>query len=354
MKNDKRSPLIAETLRGLKKLDDRVYMLDYRFPYALDKLLRRGVKGMAGLTLFAQRHVHTAARLHPLPGGFGCSTFNARTPEGKVLMGRNFDYKDSVCLVVFTSPEGGYRSVSVTTGTFLLYGIRRQRLDRAAEPLRLMGAPYVCMDGLNEAGLAAAILEIKAKATRQSTGRTPITPPVAVRAILDSCATVDEALTLLSAYDMRDLLFTNYHYQLADARGNTAIVEYVGGEMHVIRPESAGGCLALTNFFLTEGGDNRREMGRDRFETIRDTLERGRGEMTEAEAMALLQRCELCYHHKWMPHMVTTVWSAVYNCTERTMELCAGMEHSRLWRFSPTEPGRAVPVINGKGGANAR
>ena len=84
---------------------------------------------------------------------------------------RNFDYKDSLCFVVWTSPENGYRSMTGTLGTFLLYGKKWQNPKNLKDHIRMMGAPYCCMDGVNEKGLAAAILEIKTKPTKQKTGK---------------------------------------------------------------------------------------------------------------------------------------------------------------------------------------
>ena len=125
---------------------------------------------------------------------------------------------------------------------------------------------------------------------------------------------------------MRDLIFANYHYQFADAEGNSAIVEYVNNEMHIIRQNYQGENLKLTNYFLTEGGDNRKEMGRDRYKRIDDKL------------------CELNYHHKWMPHMVITVWSSVYNCTKKTMKMCSGMNYDDMYEFSLDEPGKVKKI----------
>ena len=329
----------AATIDSLQQVSDTLWMVNYQYPYGLGAMLRRGARGMGGIISFIQKQArHPAAVPSPAVGGFGCSTFNIRTPDGDVLMGRNFDYKDSLCIVAWTSPAHGYRSLMVTAGMFLLYGKKWQNLKTQRHPLRLMGLPYVCMDGINEMGLAAAIREIKAKATKQTTGKTPITPPVALRAVLDTCKDVDEAVALLKRYDMRDLLFVNYHYQFTDAAGNSAIVEYVDNKMHVIRQSAPQESLTLTNFFLTEGGDNRREMGRSRFENIAACVKE-KGVLTEDAAMDLLHKNSMYRPHDWMPHMVATVWSGVYNCTARTVLLCAGLDYQKRFRFTLDRPG---------------
>ena len=203
-----------------------------------------------------------------------------------------------------------------------------------------MIAPYCCMDGVNEKGLAAAILEIKSKSTKQKTGKKPIISPIAIRAVLDKCSTVDEAIELFKSYDMRDVLLVNYHYQFADAQGNSAIIEYVDNKMHIIRQNKKDENLMLTNYFLTEGGDNRKGMGEDRYQRIGERLEQNGYTLSEEDAMTLLSDCTLYYHHKYFPHMVITVWSSVYNLTKGTMKMCAGMNYDTMYEFSLNEPGK--------------
>ena len=329
---------IAKTLESVQCVTDYIYTVDYKADYSLDALLAAGLPNMASLILFAQKVLREPRAVFSPTIRGGCSTFNTKTPDGAFILGRNFDYKDAPCVIVWTAPENGYRSVAVADATYMLYDLKWPQIRKQKKPLRLLAAPYTSMDGINEKGLAAAILEIKAKSTKQQTGKTPITTTVALRAFLDKCATVEECIALLEQYDMHDPMFVNYHYQFLDASGNSAIVEYVDNQMHVIRPTDAAGCLALTNFFLTEGGDNSKEMGRDRYCNITEKLADSPA-LSEHEAMDLLSQNTLYYHHAWMPHMVTTLWSAVYNCTDRSMLLFAGMDYSQRYRFSVDKHG---------------
>ena len=329
-----------ETLSSFRQVDDYIWTVVYQGSYGLDELLEKGKKGILGIARFAQDHVRSKqVYINPFVRDCGCSTFNSRTPDNDVILGRNFDYKDSICIVTWTSPENAYRSISVTFGTFFLFGKKWQNPKNIKNHTRVMAAPYCCMDGINEMGLAAAILEIKAKSTKQKTGKTPIITPIALRGILDKCKNVDEAVEFLKQYDMYDPLYANYHYQFADADGNSAIVEYVNNEMHVIRQSEKDENLKLTNFFLTEGGDNRKEMGRDRYHRIDERLCECDHSISEKDAMKLLESCTLHYHHKYLPHMVITVWSSVYNCTKKTMKMCAGMNYNDMYEFSVDEPG---------------
>ena len=334
---------LEDTLATLKRVDDNIWTMEYKSSYGLDALLEKGCDTIMDAVRFLQKEVKLPAlTINPDHDGFACSTFNAKTPEGNYIFGRNFDYKAAPCLVLWSKPEKGYRSMSVVDTTFFLHGTKYMPLKNAKKPLRVMGAPYTSMDGVNEKGLACGILEIKSKATKQNTGKKPIITTVALRAVLDKCASVDEAIDLFAAYDMHDSLFINYHYQLADAEGNSAIIEYVNNQMHVIRQEKEEDNLMLTNFFLTPGGDNHDGRGYDRYEKIEKTLAETGGVITEDDAMKLLSEVTLHYQHKTLKHMVITLWSSVYNCNEKTMLMCAGMDYSKKYRFSLDKPGEAV------------
>ena len=335
-----------ETLKTLKKVSDHLFIMDYRYPYSIDEMLEKGVKGMLGAALSIQKLLKSPLPVvSPAAGRFGCSTFNAVNEEGHAIMGRNFDYKESDCFVVWTQPEGGYRSMGTGTLNFLIYGIKHMKLEKAKRPLRLLGTPYVTMDGINEKGLALAILEIKAKPTKQSTGKIPTIPPIALRGMLDRCANVEEAIEFFSRFDMQDLIGVNYHYFIADESGAAAIIEYVDNEMRVIRQKTPGEHIALTNYFLSEGGDNTKGRGFERYENICNKLcECGEG-MSEDEAMELLSQNTLLYRHPKLPHMVDTVWSNVFDLKSRTQLTCAGMDYGKAFKFSLDRPGEYETVL---------
>lgn len=335
---------IDKTMSTFTQLDDNIWMLEYKSDYALEKMLSKGVSSIMDAVVFLQKHLRLPLAPNPTHSGFACSTFNAKNPQGAFIFGRNFDYKAAPCVVCWTAPEDGYKSMSVIDSTFFLHGTKYLSLKNHRDSLRVMGAPYMAMDGINEMGLACGILEIKSKATKQQTGKKPIITTVALRAVLDKCATVDEAVELFSSYDMHDSLFINYHYQFADAQGNSAIIEYVDNKMHVIKQKKENDCLILTNYFLTEGGDNHDGRGYDRYERIEKKLSEKDGSLTEDEAMTLLSECVLNYKHPLLKHQVITLWSSVYNCNKKSMLMCAGMDYGKKYLFSLDEPGKFIAL----------
>lgn len=322
-----------KTLQTLRELDEHIMLLDYHCDYDLPGMLAAGKKSALGIARFLQKQIRSPRlAANPLCGHGGCSTFNVRTPEGKVIMGRNFDFKDARCLVVWTHPENGYRSMAVCNQNLMMYAdVRRSRRG-----LRALGAPYTSMDGVNEKGLACAILELLGKPTKQQTGKTPITTSVALRGVLDNCATVDEAVEFMKKYDMHDLLGACYHYFFTDETGQSAIVEYMDHEMYVYRQEKPDESLKLTNFYITPGGKCR-EKGRDRYEKMECALHES-PVMSENDAMDVLRSCEVYFRSKYKVFMIGTLWSAVYNCTDRSMLLCAGRDYSNKYRLQLDKP----------------
>lgn len=320
-------------LKGeFKKINEYIYTLKYENDYGLDEFLEHGAKNVGELIKYVQNYFKLQKGEVNIGGsGFACTTFNAETPEGQHIMARNFDYKDAPCIIVHTSPKNGYKSVAVTDTNVLLYGEKHQNLSKVKNRNRLLAAPYTCMDGVNEKGLAIAVLEIKAKATKQETGKTPITTTAMIRAVLDKCATVEEAIELFNKYDMHDSLFCNYHYQITDITGKSVIIEYVDNKMKLVWPKDK--FQYCMNFFHSEGGDNSKGFGYTRQIWVEDAFKECDGIMTEDDAMNLLDKCQLVYKHK-RGYMITSLWSAVYNNNEKSMLLCARMEFDKRFKFT--------------------
>ncbi len=341
MKQERAAAIAAQkkTLRTFRVLDENICLLNYHADYGLPAMLSSGSSSILGMVRFLQRYLHTAGQL-PLRSGGGCSTFNTIAPDGTVFMGRNFDYKEARCLVVWTHPKNAYRSVSMVNQNHLIHS----DLARARRHLRVLGAPYASMDGVNEKGLCVAVLELRAKPTSQKTGKPPIVTTVAVRGMLDTCATVEEALAFLEKYDMNDLLGSCYHYQISDADGYSAIVEYVDGKMYVIRQKEKGEPLKVTNFFLTPN-ENAEIKGKDRFDIMDCALQKTPS-MTEEQCMKLLGSAKACFRSRYKVFFVKTLWSAVYNLTERSMLLSAKADYSRQYRFYADQPGK-VEIVKG-------
>lgn len=335
-----------KTLDTIQKLDDNIFLIDYKNDYCLDELLEEGVSSTLDLVDFATKKITFGApvlSLGELDGG--CSTFEARTPDGDHTLARNFDFKNAPCFVLWTHPENAYASIAVVDCNFMLYGTYVNKKNKLNSYQALL-APYCCVDGINEKGLSIAVLQIRAEATEQDDdGKKDITTTAMIRAVLDKCATVDEAVEFLKTVNMHDSLFTRYHYQIID-KEKSVVVEYVGDELNVI--DNTGEIYAddgideqyVTNYYVTidNKDDEAENHGQDRAAHIVKNLKEKGGVMTELESMDLLSQVKLCYDHPKYPWRIVALWSSVYNSEKCTLKIAANTDYKNIYTFSVNEP----------------
>jgi predicted choloylglycine hydrolase len=214
-------------------------------------------------------------------------------------------------------------------------GIYKDEDSSLRNRLLLLGAPYAPLDGINEKGLAVGILQLHDKPTWQETGKVNITSTTAIRMLLDKAATVDEAVTMLKQYDMHSSANSCYHYQIADAAGNSVIVEYVDNEMHVLKPDSR--YQAATNFYLTPGKKFNLGNGQDRYQIIMNSLKEKNGVMAAREGMSLLGKARK--HNVTLPNgeISNTSWSALYNNTKKYVDLAVEQKYEKVYHFTVDE-----------------
>lgn len=222
--------------------------------------------------------------------------------------------------------------------------------------LQTLLAPYLCLDGLNEKGLAIAVLQIHADGTMQDTGKTKMFTTAMIRCCLDKCATVEEAIERFSAFDVQDniagvkSLGCCFHYMLTDASGDAAVIEYVRNEMRVIRAENADDCLRVTNYFLSADGGKDMEAydpeGMERYDMMTETLKENDGKLTFGQSINLLSDIHLNYRHKNNLYDITTLWSNLYNNTRGTVSVAARMDYSKVYTFDVLHPMCVYAVDN--------
>ena len=322
------------TLFSFKEINDQpFYEMTYHADYDLDGFLKSGAATVDELVDFVTKKILKGIPFEVNPDG-ACSTFIATTPEDDNLFGRNFDYVPSVGLIVRTQPKNGYESISVVNLNHLGLSKENMPTKNILNRVITLAAPYAPLDGMNEKGLAIGVLVIKDGVVHQDTGKVPITTTSAIRMVLDKAATVDEAIKLLEQYDMNSSGETGYHFQIADANGDTAIVEYIDNEMHVLTKEE--GHIAATNFVLYN--DMNTGTGQDRYDAIMKKQKETNGIMTEQDAIDLLLS---------IPSQGTreseeisggiptdTQWSCVYNLDDLTLQICTNRDTDRIYNYS--------------------
>ena len=327
-----------DTMKGVKEIDDGLYIMDCNYDYESLGILENGVNSTVQLVTSALKTIFSGDK------GFACSTFNSVTKDGDYLLSRNFDYMDSPSIIVRTTPENGYASISTASLYFVGYEFDSDFIaDNTENNILTLLAPYMCLDGINEKGLAIAILELETKPTFQISSKPNLTTTTMVRACLDNAANVEEAIEIFQSHDLRDLLFDKckYHFQISDASGKSVIIEYYENEMYLIYPEhnkkNAVDYQAATNFHLIENAKDPDGMGQDRYDIIMKSLKKTKGVTSEKEAMKILKNVHL-KDADLHGYICSTLWSNVFNLTDKTVSMCYFGNYKKTYTFSVAKP----------------
>lgn len=242
-----REALVVPTGR-ITKLEEGFSVVSFRGDDGLEAFLRRGGASRdSQVAGFISGYLSGRSRDLPFKTTVGgCSTISATGHDGSAMFGRNFDWRPCYAMVVLASPSDGFASISTVNMDFL--GTASRLLSFLPDEDSAFAALYAPMDGMNEKGLCVAVLMIQDHdMVDQNTERPDITTTTAIRLLLDRAADVDEAVTLLSEYDMHSSMGLMVHFALSDSTGKSVVVEYV--DDHMVATETP----VATNFYFAEG-----------------------------------------------------------------------------------------------------
>ena len=184
------------------------------------------------------------------PNVYGCSALTARTPEGAVLMGRNFDFNHSTSLITHVVPKDGYETLTTFNVDFFGFG-DGWAPEGMPNQFMALSSLFFALDGINEKGLAVADLmagdEVE---THQESGKPALTGSAAIAYVLRKAANVEEALATLRSIDMHSDIGAAHKFAISDASGRSVVVEYVDNEMVVVETP------AVANHYLCEAKKN--------------------------------------------------------------------------------------------------
>ena len=225
------------TISSLKKITPNLYTLHYQNNYYLDEIINKGVQNQDEIKAFCTEKfgIDFNFTINHSKNFDSCSSFNVYNKKNQNLFGRNFDYPyNSPTLVVWTNPTNGYKSISFVNGEYV--GIFE---GQEIEKERLLFSVYDIMDGCNEAGLAISLLKLsKTQRVRQDDpNKNNITSSIMMKAVLDYCKNVKEAIDFLNKYNLHDMFEgSSLHYLIADSQGDSVIIEYIDNKMLTIKP----------------------------------------------------------------------------------------------------------------------
>ncbi len=293
----------AATLNSLELVDDHpLYTMHYVGPYT-------------GTTSFSPPAAPSAGTT--CPEQWGCSLFAALGDSGNRLYGRNFDWEFSPAVLVFTDPPDAYASVSMVDIKYLGFegDASRHILDLSlADRRALLDAPWLPFDGMNEKGLVIGMAAVDREEMPNDANKQTLGHMEVMREVLDHAATVDEAVKLIGSYNI-NMGNVPLHYLIASAAGDSALVEFLDGEMKVFKNETSW--QAATNFiFAATNGNPRGEC--PRYDRISDRLTQREGKISSQEAVSLLQDVS----------QDITQWSIVYQMTGLDLSVIMDRDYS--------------------------
>jgi hypothetical protein len=304
------------TLNSLQKVDDYpLYTMTYAGTY------RRRVE-----TVFPAKTV-TTTEYSPT---WACSLFTVLLDEEILLYGRNFDWQFSPTLLLFTAPPDGYASVSMVDIAYLGFDDAASGtiLDLPIEDrTELLDSPYLPFDGMNEYSLAIGMAAVSPGNMQPDANKETIGSLGIIRQMLDHARNVDEAVEIMKSYNIDFTGGPPIHYLMADATGESALVEYYNGEMHVIENEEP---WHLATNFLHSAVDNPTDGGCWRYNTINTQLIETNGQIDLQAAMQLL--ADVAQNN--------TQWSVVYQMSSGTINVVMGQQYQDTHQFQLDLAGR--------------
>ena len=348
------------TLASFQKLSDRdeahrdgaVYQINFSGDYFFDEFLSQGgASNDAELISFITRSITKGIiPMHIKTSSIACSAFTADTQSGDRVFGRNYDFSATNTAIVYTDPgEGRHASYSTIDLSFL--GLDADKdVETIGQKFLTLAAPYVPLDGINDAGVACGIFmsyqgEGKGTPTDTQTDRPDITSTTLLRLILDYADSVEDAVALAQQYDLHDSASSCFHYMVADSTGRSAILEWVGTDadhdadgaqrqLNVLWNDTdalsdSADWQVVTNFIKTPGyydGTTVEMKGLDRYEHLAAALRETDGIVADKDAaMDLLASVG---RRTWDndDSNSNTVHSVVYDLTDKSV-LWVGNEH---------------------------
>ena len=327
------------SIRSIRSVDGNkyLYQMEYKASYDLDDLIANDIDENAELLDYVIGRIGKglplkikSAQVADEDGNMetiNCTSFQTRKAGGDGFWyGRNYDFFKNPTMVTVSHPRKGYASIAVSDMSHFGYSLEKLPEGFVAS-LSCLASIYAPVDGINEKGLCTSIMALPKQASQQDTPKHDVGTTIIMRLWLDRCATVQEALDLLEAVDVRHdaAVGSGYHYMVADANGDCAVVEFDkddGWKTLIVRKAEDANYMHVTNHLLSEkyyttepdpAVGNPHSKSWWRYETVKAYLDGHNGTLTLEEA----QECLSIVHWKdlvWEDGTVEdTQYSNVYD-----------------------------------------
>ncbi len=316
------------SLMSLRKIDDYgMYQMTYYGDYGFDAFLKVGASDDADIEAFVTKRLLKGLPIDLGVTGDGCTAFAVRNHDGDILFARNFDFTYAPSLQLYTAPDNGYASVSTVNLAFAGYSEDNLPEGSLVDSFLALAAPFLPFDGMNERGLAIALLAVPEAQAPYRADKITLNTTTAIRLVLDKAATIEEAIALLKQYNIYFSGDIKCHYLIADASGHSVIVEYVNQKLCVVETEKE--YQVASNFIAYQGlniGEGFTEF--ERYEKVQDEIEANQGMLEEHQAIQLLADVGV-----FDGETDKLQWSVLYNLTTGAGEIFANRKADHTVEF---------------------
>ena len=279
------------SLGSIKKRDDYgLFQMTYYGDYGFDEFLKVGARDQDELEAIIEVLVfkdmagieaEVKAKINDV--GAGCTVFTYRNAAGEVLYGRNYDFPIySPPLQLTTRPQNGYASVSTSSLLYLEYGEGVLPSGVNLDSIGTLAAPYIPADGVNEKGVAMAILSVAEVNAPYSEDKISINTTAAIRLVLDKAANTYEAIELIKQYNIFFSLDIYCHYLIADKSGRSVVVEFWDNDVKVVETPIASNFIASSKQKIAQGN------AIERYDKVKEVLDSSGGILDQGQAIDLL------------------------------------------------------------------
>lgn len=310
------------TMMSIREYAPGMYVCNVTNDYKLDELLSMDIKDSDALIEVGSKTLLGGVPLSTDAHHYACSSFSCVNQYGTHIFGRNYDHLDSNGMILYSNQEGAYASIAVCD----LSWVNMAGETKVVEPDSFIGrfvlrgiSPLMCVDGMNDQGLGISILSLGYEEYREDTGNTDTIVLLMIRAILDKCATVDEAEALLSSYDVHSMFSRDFHLFITDKSGKSVIAEWVDGKLTVTEIDH------VTNYNIAAHEYDEE----DRFVTMENRLAKTGGVLSIEEALDLL------HDVAQTSDTVQTEWSCVYDLDHFVLYIYNDCDRDNVYIISP-------------------
>jgi len=304
-----------------------MFQMTYFGDYGFDDFLLIGAESDSDIEAFVMERLLRGIPFSFNITGGGCTVFVVRNDAGEVIFGRNFDFEHSPSMQVVTRPNNGYASVSTVNLLFLGYDKDNLPGGLNLNSFPALGAPFLPFDGMNENGVAIALLAVSEAEPPFYENRIMLNTTTAIRLVLDQAANVDEAVELLKRYNIYFSGGIYCQFLISDASGRSVIVNFWDGGLKVT--ETDDNFQIASNFIPYNGlniGEGFTEF--ERYDRVREVIESNGGVLNEMQAVELLAEVGIVYDDE-----DRLQWTVVYNLSTLEGVIFASRNRENLITF---------------------